>query len=69
VSPDCYTSYDWDARLTRAFVLHLFGLLWANQFIAGFTGTVVAGAVASFYWARGDRSRCVFAFLVGGVSF
>jgi hypothetical protein len=56
-SPDCYISYDWDARLKYAFIYHLFGLLWANQFIVGFSSVVVAGAVGSYYWARGDRSR------------
>jgi hypothetical protein len=56
-SPDCYISYDWNHQLKYAFIYHLFGLLWANQFIVGFSSVVVAGAVGSYYWARGDRSR------------
>ena len=56
-SPHCYVSYDWDARLKYAFIVHLFGLLWANQFVVGLAGTVVAGAVGSYYWARGDRAQ------------
>ena len=56
-SRDCYISYDWDARLKYAFLVHLFGLLWGTQFIVGFACVVVAGAVASFYWARGERDR------------
>ena len=52
-------SYDWDSRLKYAFCYHLFGLLWANQFIVGFSSVVVAGAVGSYYWARGDGARWV----------
>lgn len=40
-----------------AFIVHLFGLLWANQFIVGFTSVTVAGAVGSYYWARGAAGR------------
>ncbi|KAF8064488.1 CHER1 [Scenedesmus sp. PABB004] len=63
-SPDCYVSFDWDARLRYAFAFHLFGLLWTNQFIIGFASVVVAGAVAGFYWARGDaRAQARFPVL------
>jgi hypothetical protein len=57
-SPDCYISYDWNDRLKYSFIIHLFGLLWANQFIVGFASVVVAGAVGSYYWARGKGGRC-----------
>lgn len=56
-SRDCYISYDWNTRLKYAFIFHLFGLLWTNQFIVGLSSVVVAGAVASFYWSRGDPRR------------
>jgi choline transporter-like protein 2/4/5 len=42
-----------------AFIYHLFGLLWTNQFIVGFASVVVAGAIAQFYWAHGARDRWV----------
>lgn len=56
-SPDCYISYDWDNRLMYAFIYHLFGLLWTNQFVVGFCSVVVAGAVANYYWAHGDSRK------------
>lgn len=56
-SPDCYISYDWNNRLKYAFIFHLFGLLWTNQFIVGLSSVVVAGAVADYYWSRGDPKR------------
>jgi hypothetical protein len=57
-SSDCYISYDWNDRLKYAFIFHFFGLLWTNQFIVGLSSVVVAGAVANFYWSRGDSKRC-----------
>lgn len=56
-SSDCYISYDWNDRLKYAFIFHFFGLLWTNQFIVGLSSVVVAGAVANFYWSRGDTKR------------
>jgi hypothetical protein len=56
-SSDCYISYDWNSRLKYAFIFHFFGLLWTNQFIVGLSSVVVAGAVANFYWSRGDSRR------------
>jgi choline transporter-like protein 2/4/5 len=47
----------WDTTLRYMAIFHLFGLLWTWQFIAGLGYMVVAGAVASFYWCRGDSSR------------
>lgn len=58
-SADCYISYDWNDRLKYAFIFHFFGLLWTNQFIVGLSSVVVAGAVANFYWSRGDSKRWV----------
>lgn len=57
-SSDCYISYDWNNRLKYAFIFHFFGLLWTNQFIVGLSSVVVAGAVANYYWSRGDTKRC-----------
>lgn len=56
-SSDCYISYDWDNRLKYAFIFHFFGLLWTNQFIVGLSSVVIAGAVANYYWSRGDTKR------------
>lgn len=63
-SSDCYISYDWNNRLKYAFIFHFFGLLWTNQFIVGLSSVVVAGAVANYYWSRGDTKRCGFGVLV-----
>ena len=38
------------------FLYHLFGYLWTNQAIVGIALTTIAGAVATFYWARGDSN-------------
>jgi hypothetical protein len=63
-SSDCYISYDWNNRLKYAFIFHFFGLLWTNQFIVGLSSVVVAGAVANYYWSRGDTKRCGFGMLM-----
>jgi len=63
-SPDCYFEYQWNNELRYMMLYHIFGLLWTNQFILGFGYTVVAGAIANFYWARGDsRNMPVFPVL------
>ena len=49
-------STSWDERLRYGFLYHLFGLLWTAQFIIGVALTSIAGAVASFYWSRGDSA-------------
>lgn len=53
----CYYGIQWDSTLKYMFLYHLFGILWANQFIVGFGYVVVAGSVANFYWSRGDTSQ------------
>ena len=35
---------------------HLFGLLWTQQFLSGINQMVIAGAVASWYWAADKRA-------------
>ena len=37
-------------------LFHLFGCYWATQFIIACSSTVIAGSVASYYWARGEIS-------------
>uniref|UniRef100_A0A7S0RW54 Choline transporter-like protein n=1 Tax=Chlamydomonas leiostraca TaxID=1034604 RepID=A0A7S0RW54_9CHLO len=54
---NCYLTYDWNDRLKYAFIYHFFGLLWTNQFIVGFGCVTIAGAIASYYWARGDSAQ------------
>lgn len=34
--PDCYFTPSFSRPLQYMFIYHFFGLLWANQFIAGF---------------------------------
>ncbi|XP_009408146.2 choline transporter protein 1 isoform X1 [Musa acuminata AAA Group] len=38
-------------------LFHLFGCYWATQFIIACSSTVIAGSVASYYWARGEISQ------------
>jgi len=54
-SANCRVTYEWNDALKYAFIYHFFGLLWTNQFIVGFGCVVIAGAIAQFYWARGDK--------------
>ncbi|KAL3136905.1 hypothetical protein ABBQ32_006513 [Trebouxia sp. C0010 RCD-2024] len=56
-NPSCYYDTDWDKQLQYLFIYHFFGLLWTNQFIVGFGYVVIAGAVAHFYWSRGEKSK------------
>eukprot|EP00899_Mesostigma_viride_P009105 jgi/Mesvir1/18196/Mv09481-RA.2 len=44
----------WRNELRYMFLYHVFGLLWSHQFIVGLSHTITAGAVASYYWCRGD---------------
>nr|XP_009408147.1 PREDICTED: choline transporter-like protein 2 isoform X2 [Musa acuminata subsp. malaccensis] len=41
-------------------LFHLFGCYWATQFIIACSSTVIAGSVASYYWARGEISEIPF---------
>jgi choline transporter-like protein 2/4/5 len=47
----------WNETIQYMGVYHLFGLLWTNQFIVGFGYCVIAGAIANFYWCKGDKSK------------
>nr|GMD49057.1 choline transporter-like protein 2 [Ipomoea batatas]GME19307.1 choline transporter-like protein 2 [Ipomoea batatas] len=37
-------------------IFHLFGCYWATQFFVACSSTIIAGSVASYYWARGEKS-------------
>lgn len=50
---------DWDMTLVGAIAYHIVGSFWGGYFLGGFTTLVIAGAVASFYWARGDPKATV----------
>ncbi|CAI0438968.1 unnamed protein product [Linum tenue] len=43
-------------HIAMAIVFHLFVCYWATQFVIASSATVIAGSVASYYWARGDSS-------------
>eukprot|EP00238_Polyblepharides_amylifera_P011393 CAMPEP_0196575494 /NCGR_PEP_ID=MMETSP1081-20130531/4961_1 /TAXON_ID=36882 /ORGANISM="Pyramimonas amylifera, Strain CCMP720" /LENGTH=668 /DNA_ID=CAMNT_0041893815 /DNA_START=86 /DNA_END=2092 /DNA_ORIENTATION=- len=51
---------EWNDSLRYMMMYHLFGYLWCMQFIEGFGLMVIAGAVATFYWTRGDTSKMPF---------
>ncbi|KAH9650778.1 Choline transporter protein 1 [Citrus sinensis] len=43
-------------HIAVAIFFHLFGCYWATQFFIAASSTVIAGSVASYYWARGETS-------------
>jgi len=43
-----------DANLQYMLAYHFFGLLWTIQFITAFGQCVIAGAIATYYWTRGE---------------
>ncbi|GLU23374.1 hypothetical protein SLE2022_393900 [Rubroshorea leprosula] len=43
-------------HIAVAIFFHLFGCYWATQFFIACSSTVIAGSVASYYWARGEIS-------------
>ncbi|CAL1385354.1 unnamed protein product [Linum trigynum] len=43
-------------HIAMAIVFHLFVCYWATQFVIASSATVIAGSVASYYWARGESS-------------
>ncbi|THG20382.1 hypothetical protein TEA_013224 [Camellia sinensis var. sinensis] len=44
------------SHIGAAILFHLFGCYWATQFFIACSSTVIAGSVASYYWAHGDTS-------------
>lgn len=53
----CGYSIDYTPHIGAAILFHLFGCYWATQFFVACSSTVIAGSVASYYWARGETSQ------------
>ncbi|XP_068646327.1 choline transporter protein 1-like isoform X2 [Aristolochia californica] len=53
----CGYSIHYTHYITIAIIFHLFGCYWATQFFIACSSTVIAGSVASYYWARGETSQ------------
>ena len=62
-----FAKYVENVNLLRFQVFHLFGWLWGSQFIIAFTECSLAGAFASFYWAK--RKPQVHFFFVSNICF
>lgn len=52
----CGFSIHYTPHIAIAILFHLFGCFWATQFFIASSSTVIAGSVASYYWARGETS-------------
>ncbi|XP_042378750.1 choline transporter protein 1-like [Zingiber officinale] len=52
----CGYSIHYTPHIGLSILFHLFGCYWATQFIIACSSTVIAGSVASYYWARGEIS-------------
>ncbi|KAM1646182.1 hypothetical protein ACFXTN_007245 [Malus domestica] len=52
----CGYSIHYTPHIGVAILFHLFGGYWATQFFIACSSTVIAGVVASYYWARGETS-------------
>ncbi|KAL5147352.1 Choline transporter protein 1 [Glycine soja] len=52
----CGYSIHYTPHIGVAILFHLFGCYWATQFFIACSSTVIAGSVASYYWARGETS-------------
>lgn len=52
----CGYSVHYTPHIAIAILFHLFGCFWATQFFIASSSTVIAGSVASYYWARGQTS-------------
>lgn len=50
----CGYRIKYTSHLGLAIAFHLLGCYWATQFLKAFSSTVIAGSVASYYWARGE---------------
>ncbi|RZC46503.1 hypothetical protein C5167_039458 [Papaver somniferum] len=53
----CGYSIHYTPHIAIAILFHLFGCYWATQFFIAFSATVIAGSVASYYWARNQTSK------------
>lgn len=52
----CGYSINYTPHIGVAILFHLFGCYWATQFLIACSSTVIAGSVASYYWAGGETS-------------
>ncbi|KAG2681938.1 hypothetical protein I3843_11G167500 [Carya illinoinensis] len=52
----CGYSINYTPHIGVAILFHLFGCYWATQFLIACSSTVIAGSVASYYWAGGATS-------------
>ncbi|KVI10511.1 Choline transporter-like protein, partial [Cynara cardunculus var. scolymus] len=55
----CGYSIHYTSHIAASILFHLFGCYWATQFIIACSSTVIAGSVASYYWARGETSTAI----------
>ncbi|XP_020571579.1 choline transporter-like protein 2 [Phalaenopsis equestris] len=53
----CGYRIHYTSHIAAAILFHLFGFFWATQFIIACSATVIAGSVASYYWAHGEVSQ------------
>lgn len=53
----CGYSIHYTSHIAAAILFHLIGCYWATQFFVACSSTVIAGSVASYYWARGARGE------------
>ncbi|XP_010940430.1 choline transporter protein 1 isoform X2 [Elaeis guineensis] len=56
----CGYSIHYTPHIGISILFHLFGCYWATQFIIACSSTVIAGSVASYYWARNEISEIPF---------
>ncbi|XP_057539519.1 choline transporter protein 1-like isoform X1 [Amaranthus tricolor] len=52
----CGYSIHYTPHIGIAILFHMLGGYWATHFFIACSSTVIAGSVASYYWARGDTS-------------
>ncbi|KAK9064247.1 hypothetical protein SSX86_015627 [Deinandra increscens subsp. villosa] len=50
----CGHTIHYTPHIGLAILFHIFGWYWVTQFVKAFSSTVIAGSVASHYWARGE---------------
>ncbi len=52
----CGYSLHHSKNIAWAIVYHIFGVFWTTQFIIACCLTTIAGAIAAYYWARGETT-------------
>lgn len=63
----CGYRIHYSRHIALAILYHIFGCFWTTQFIIACSLTVIAGAVASYYWSRGETSEMPFMPVVSSV--